>query len=221
MIKKHIPNFITCLNLFLGCIAITFAFKGELELAGYFIFAAALADFLDGLAARVLHAYSPIGKDLDSLADVVSFGVAPAAIAYQLLTVATPNQYLPYAAFLLPIFGALRLARFNIDTRQSENFIGLPIPSAGLFIAAIPMAYEFPNVYTLLVMIIGLSALMVSTITLFSLKFKNFTWGDNQFKYYLLIAALVLLPFFKFAAIPTIIGLYIGLSVLKNTVTTN
>lgn len=217
MIKKHIPNFITCLNLFSGCIAITFAFKGQLEMAGYFIFAAAFFDFLDGLAARTLQAFSPLGADLDSLADVVSFGVAPAAIMYQLLTQATADTYIPYLAFILPVFGALRLARFNTDPGQSENFLGLPIPSAGIFVAAIPMAYEWPNVYILLGVIAALSAIMVSTITLFSLKFKNRSWKDNQFKYYLLIASLLLLPFFKFAAIPTIIGLYVGLSILKNS----
>lgn len=216
--KKHIPNFITCLNLFSGCIAITFAFKGDLELAGYFIFASALFDFFDGLAARTLKAFSPLGADLDSLADVVSFGVAPGVIIYQLMTAATANEFLPYIGYLLPVFGALRLARFNIDTNQSENFLGLPIPAAGIFVAAIPMAYEFPSMAVLISVVIILSAMMVSTITLFSLKFKNLSWADNHFKYYLILAAVLLLPFFKFAAIPSIIGLYIGLSVLKNSI---
>src|SRR5690606_30336669 len=121
--KRHIPNFITCLNLFSGCVGITFAFAGQLDVAAYCVLASGVFDFFDGLAARALHVKSPTGKELDSLADVVSFGFLPGAVLYHMLGVAWPdNAYIPYVAFLVTVFSTLRLAKFNIDDRQSTDF---------------------------------------------------------------------------------------------------
>src|SRR5690606_36531149 len=124
--KKHIPNFITCLNLFSGCVGVTFAFAGWLDMAAYCVLASGIFDFFDGMAARALRVKSPIGKELDSLADVVSFGLLPGAVLFSMLGTALPgNVYVPYLGFLVTIFSALRLAKFNIDDRQSTDFIGL------------------------------------------------------------------------------------------------
>src|ERR1700740_2323055 len=141
--KKHLPNAITCANLFSGCIGIVFCFKENLIYAAYAIFLAAIFDFFDGLASRVLQSFSGIGKDLDSLADMVSFGVLPSVIIYELFLQAPQiehvSTYLNYIAFLIPVFSALRLAKFNIDERQTEIFIGLPTPANAILIASLPL----------------------------------------------------------------------------------
>ena len=138
--KRHIPNTLTCLNLFSGCLAVVMAFDGQFTLAFAFILLSAVFDFFDGLAARALDAHSPIGKDLDSLADDVSFGVAPASMLFNLLQQMAVAQswggaraLLPYVAFLIAIFSALRLAKFNNDSRQTTSFIGLPVPANALY----------------------------------------------------------------------------------------
>src|SRR6201992_858548 len=150
-VKKHVPNAITCANLFSGCIGIVLAFKGELIGASYAIFLSAIFDFFDGLASRVLKSFSGIGKDLDSLADMVSFGVLPAVIMYQLFLEAHQidkvSSWLNFAAFLIPVFSALRLAKFNVDTRQAENFIGLPTPANAILIASFPIILDHKNIY--------------------------------------------------------------------------
>ncbi|OZA56958.1 MAG: CDP-diacylglycerol--serine O-phosphatidyltransferase, partial [Sphingobacteriales bacterium 39-40-5] len=141
--KKHIPNSVTCLNLFSGCLGIVFAFQGNLIWASYAIVIAAVFDFFDGMLARLLKAYSDIGKELDSLADMVSFGVLPSVIIYQLFALSPQIDFgadwLSFSAFIIAVFSALRLAKFNIDTRQSENFIGLPTPANALLIASFPL----------------------------------------------------------------------------------
>jgi len=137
MIKKHIPNSITCLNLFSGCVAVFLAFKGNYEGAIIAILLAAVFDFFDGFAARLLKAYSPMGKELDSLADMVSFGVAPGAIVFSLLSETNVCEWLPFLAFLIPVFSGLRLAKFNIDERQTTSFIGLPTPANAIFWAGL------------------------------------------------------------------------------------
>jgi len=159
MIKKHIPNFITCLNLLAGCWGIVHAFEGRLVAAANMILIAALFDFFDGFAARFLKANSPIGKELDSLADVISFGVLPGMIIYQMISinvqlipglgseVEISNSYLKYAGFVIPVFSALRLAKFNIDERQTHSFIGLPTPANALMIASFPLIL-FSQFYT-------------------------------------------------------------------------
>ena len=224
--KKHIPNFITSLNLFSGCIAAILAFQGNLETAAYFVLIAAVFDFLDGLAARALKAYSEIGKQLDSLADMVSFGFVPGIFIYSMLSNNLGANGLPielaYAGFIITIFSALRLAKFNIDTRQTENFIGLATPANTLFFIGIPFLLNIPsealamlnNPIVLLILTLGFSYLLISEIPLFSLKFKSLAFNPNLYRYLLLIISLMLIIFFKFAAIPMIIVIYLILSII-------
>ena len=227
-IKKHLPNAITCANLFSGCIGIVLAFKGELIAAAYAIFLSAIFDFFDGLASRVLKSFSGIGKDLDSLADMVSFGVLPAVIMYQLFLqshqIDNISSYLNFIAFLIPVFSALRLAKFNVDTRQAEHFIGLPTPANAILIASFPIAishhnqYYTPyllNPYVLSIFTIVMCFLLVTETPMMSLKFKTPDLNGNIYRYILLLIASILILFFKFAALPVIILIYIILSVIK------
>ncbi len=227
-LKKHLPNAITCANLFSGCIGIVFAFQGELIAAAYAIFLSAIFDFFDGLASRVLKSFSGIGKDLDSLADMVSFGVLPAVIMYQLLLqgrqIDNVSPYLNFIAFLIPVFSALRLAKFNVDTRQAENFIGLPTPANAILIASFPLIinhnnrYFTPyllNPYVLSCFIIIMCSLLVVEVPMMSLKFKNRDFNENIFRYLLLLFSAILILFFKFAAVPVVIFIYITLSIIK------
>lgn len=226
--KKHIPNLVTCLNLFSGCVGIVYAFKGELMYAGYAIVLAAVFDFFDGMLARLLKAYSEIGKELDSLADMVSFGVLPSVIVYQLFLkspqVGSISPYINLSAFLIAIFSALRLAKFNIDVRQAENFIGLPTPANALLIASFPMILNegnwflssyILNPFFLFIFSLGMGILLITEIPLISLKFKSLNLADNLFRYILLISAVVLVLIFKFAAVPIIIFLYFLLSLIQ------
>jgi CDP-diacylglycerol---serine O-phosphatidyltransferase len=226
--KKHIPNFITCLNLFSGCVGIVYAFKGELTIASYAILIAAVFDFFDGMIARLLKAYSDIGKELDSLADMVSFGVLPSVIVYHLFLqspqVGSVSPFLNMSAFLIAVFSALRLAKFNIDERQSDNFIGLPTPANAMLIASLPMilaqdnwfltAYIL-NPFFLFIFSLGMSILLVTEIPLISLKFKSLNFSDNLFRYILVFSAIVLVLIFKFAAVPIIVFIYILLSLIQ------
>ena len=199
-IKRHIPNTVTCLNLFSGCIACFMAFQARYELALTFIILSAVFDFFDGMLARVLHAFSPIGKDLDSLADDISFGAAPSFVVFSLFkemhypgSMEWLAPYLPYAAFLISVFSALRLAKFNNDTRQTSSFIGLPVPANALFWGALTVgAHDFLispacNPFYLLVVVLLFSWLLVSEIPMFSLKFKNLSWKDNKVSFIFLI----------------------------------
>jgi len=235
-IRNNIPNLITLMNLISGSIAIILAFSGEMTLASWFIILAAIFDFLDGLAARLLHAKSDIGAQLDSLADVVSFGLAPSVIMY-LLLLQSPGRpgwsagtinLLPFAALLLVTCGAYRLAKFNTDSTQADGFKGLPIPSTGLFVAALPLilnqynetgelAKFILNHYTLLAIVIFLSWLMVSNIPMLALKFKNLKWRDNGPQFILLGAAVILFAFIQFSALPVIIFLYVIISVISGS----
>jgi CDP-diacylglycerol--serine O-phosphatidyltransferase len=210
---------------FLG---IVLAFKGELIAASYAIFLSAIFDFFDGLASRVLKSFSGIGKDLDSLADMVSFGVLPAVIMYQLLLQARQidniSSYLNFIAFLIPVFSALRLAKFNVDTRQSEHFIGLPTPANAILIASFPLILDhhnryftpsLQNPYVLSVLIIIMCSLLVIEVPMMSLKFKNRDFNKNIFRYLLLLFSAILILFFKFAAVPVVIVFYIILSFIQ------
>ena len=188
-ITRHIPNTLTCLNLFSGCIACVMAFEFKYEWALIFIIISAVFDFLDGMSARLLNAPSPIGKELDSLADDVSFGVVPSVIVFSLLRETTyPDwmssfqEYVPYFAFLIAVFSALRLAKFNIDERQTSSFIGL------------------------LICIVLFSLLLVSEFPMFAFKLKNFSWEENKIRYLFLIVSIPLLIFVGLAAV---IGWYI------------
>ena len=226
--KKHLPNAVTCLNLFSGCLGIVFAFQGNLQWAGYAILIAAILDFFDGMLARLLKAYSDIGKELDSLADVVSFGVLPSVIIYQLFLLAPQidsiSVWLNYSAFLIAIFSALRLAKFNIDKRQSDQFLGLPTPANALLIASFPMIIAGNNLffvnfilnpYFLFIFSLGMGILLVTEIPLISLKFKTLKLSENILRYILIFSSLILLLFFKFAAVPIIITLYFLISFIQ------
>ncbi|NCD69833.1 CDP-diacylglycerol--serine O-phosphatidyltransferase [Mucilaginibacter agri] len=227
-VKKHLPNAITCANLFCGCVGIVFAFQDNLVVASYCIFLAAIFDFFDGLASRVLQSFSGIGKDLDSLADMVSFGVLPSVILYELFLQAPQidhvSSILNFIAFLLPVFSALRLAKFNIDTRQAENFIGLPTPANAILIASFPLILRehnsfftdyILNPYFLSCFVLIMCALLVAEMPLMSLKFKNRDFNTNIFRYLLLLFSAILILFFKFAAVPVVILMYIALSVIQ------
>jgi CDP-diacylglycerol--serine O-phosphatidyltransferase len=224
--KNHLPNAITCLNLFAGCLALCNVFAGRLELAAYLVGLAAVFDFADGLVARALHASSPIGKDLDSLADMVSFGVVPGAMLYYLLgqgANSLPN-WLPYAGFIVTVFSALRLAKFNNDTRQTTSFIGLPTPACTLVVASLPLILTYDtyhltpfilNPWVLLGLTVLLSGLLVAELPLFALKFKNLRWQDNSVRFVFLLLSVGLLLVLQAAAVPIIILLYVLLSLWR------
>lgn len=222
----NLPNALTCCNLICGCMATGAAFHAHFGWALVMIIAGAVFDFFDGLAARAMDISSPIGKELDSLADIVTFGVAPAAMVFQLFgLVHYPGwlsplaPYLPYTAFLLAAFSALRLAKFNLDTRQTTSFIGLPTPANALFWASLIVGQQAflssPrfNALFLFLFMIAFCFFLIAEIPLFALKFKNFTWQDNRIKYLFLIGCAALLPL-GITAITAIILWYIILSLL-------
>ena len=269
-IKKHIPNTLTSLNILCGCISLVFASNGQIDWAVYLIFIAVLFDFLDGLAARSLSAQSEFGKQLDSLADMVSFGVAPGFLAYNLMISITEirpllsfspflpediqiygemsfmDDLFPFVAFVIPIFTALRLAKFNIDPTQSVEFKGLASPGNALFIAGSSLYIQpkiegmtktllrlgadgnsmDPGIVTIFLIGAGLTVVIVSSMMLFSVrmfsfKFSNLSWRENVVRYLFLLICLTVISFallFKnlFAALPIIILLYIGLSMINN-----
>lgn len=188
-ITRHIPNTITSLNLLSGCFATVYALNGNFKCAFLFIIAGAVFDFCDGLAARALKAYSPMGKELDSLADMVTFGVAPAMLLYRFQA---ESGFLIYLPLLIAVFSGLRLAKFNIDTRQSENFIGLATPSCALICGSLIYAAEtypqlagFLTAYSYIVPMLALVLcyLLVCEIPMFSFKFKSLKWKDNQARF--------------------------------------
>lgn len=224
-IIKHIPNVITCLNLFVGCLACVLAFRGNFTLAAFFVLFAAILDFMDGFAARLLNAYSSLGKELDSLADIVSFGLVPGFVLFSFLTHVT-GSYWAMFAFLIPIFSALRLAKFNIDERQTTSFLGLPTPANAIFwvflISSIKKQYlgyftlnEF--IFTIIALIGVFCFLLVSEIPMFSLKIENLRWKENKIRFIFLLASLGLVIWIKFKALPFVILLYIFLSLLNWT----
>ena len=227
---KNIPNIITCLNLFAGCLACMMVLSyGNYIGALIFILLASLFDFLDGFAARLLKAYSPIGGQLDSLADLISFGMAPACIIYGFLTEmadrSTLEERIAFFTFLITIFAALRLAKFNIDTRQTSSFLGLPVPANGIFWAALIPAirpYSEGNEVLFSVIVIGLIVLfcllMVSEIPMFSLKFKHYRWKGNEYPYILILSAIVLISSLQVLGISLTIAIYILMSLAKQII---
>ncbi len=227
--KKHIPNTLTCLNLVCGCLSAMSALKGNLETAAIFILIAALFDFSDGFAARLLKVSSAIGKELDSLADVVSFGVAPGMIVYTWLVRCTEGisplhlgvlyEFLPFVALLVPALSAVRLARFNIDSKQVSSFLGLPTPANAMFLGFIPMAADrivfLNNFWIVWLLTIAFSLLLVSRIWMLSLKFKDYKWkGVNIARYTLIIIGILLIPIFRWGAFPLIIMAYLIISLV-------
>jgi CDP-diacylglycerol--serine O-phosphatidyltransferase len=214
---KHIPNFLTCCNLVCGCLGIIGLLEGKNIPVAYFVWVACIFDFLDGFAARLLKTSSPIGKELDSLADMVSFGVLPALLMYTSISLQSSSAFLPFTALLIAVASALRLAIFNLDETQSDSFKGLPTPANALFITALPLLdapfFDFVrNPVVLACICVAFSLLLVSRIDLFALKFKNFSWSDNKVRFLFLFLAVLLLVVFKLAAIPLIILSYIALS---------
>lgn len=218
---KHIPNSLTCLNLLCGCVGIVFVLEGYPVPAAYFVWAACVFDFFDGFAARWLKASSPIGKELDSLADMVSFGVLPSVMMYSWLNGLSDHAYLPFVAFTVAVFSALRLAKFNIDERQTSSFIGLPTPANALFLTALPFLPGTvlgltQQTWVIVTIIIIFSLLLVSEIELFALKFKNFAWQGNELRFSFLGVALILIIFLNQSSLPVIILMYILLSLAAN-----
>lgn len=228
-VKQHIPNTITCGNLVSGCLSILFLALGMPVKAAMMIFVAGLFDFLDGFAARMLHAHSPIGADLDSLSDVVSFGVAPGFIMYWLMEGAAdlPQleilgfNILPCAGFLLPVFAAIRLAKFNIDDTQKTVFRGLPAPGMAIFISSLPLALSKAGHLTdgtlgywaCLGITLVFSFMMVSRLRFFSFKMKSAKWKGNEVRWIFLLVTVVSYMIFKWLALPFVMVLYILLSI--------
>ena len=229
IIVRNIPNSITCCNLISGCIATYNAFLGDIRMALLWIIVGAVFDFFDGMSARLLKVSSPIGKELDSLADDITFGFAPSAIIfYELSIMEYPSEllmlkrYLPYFAFVMAAYSALRLAKFNLDERQSLGFIGLPTPANALFWGALfvgaqnfmeSTAYMLPVV---LLMICVSCWLLIAEVPMFALKFKQWGWKGNEVKYIFLISCLPLLMIFGITAFSVIIAWYVVLSVVVN-----
>ncbi len=231
-----VPNAITAMNLVCGSLSVFFAVDGQLGWASVFIFAAAVFDFFDGFSARLLKAYSSIGKELDSLADMVSFGLAPAAIVFTMLELTLFGRNQPiqeidahwsqwivlFTSLLIPVAGAFRLAKFNTDDRQSEVFLGMPIPANAIFFASLALILELGtkqnivpiilNKYTILTSVFICSFLMVSELPMFNLKFKNLNLKENSLRYFFLGITLLMLIFLQIYALPLIIIWYVLLS---------
>ena len=238
-IKKHIPNAITLLNLLSGLIALVYAFDDNLQMAFFWVCLGIFFDFWDGFAARVLKVSSPLGVQLDSLADMVTSGVVPGVVMYQMLAHIQENneiynvtedtfymKLVPFIGFIITLGACMRLAKFNIDTRQTDSFIGLPTPANALFILSIPLivnttSTEFvfnilSNPFVLVFVSLFSAFIMNAELPLFSLKTKNKNLSDNKLTFLFLGICALLLLFLKFEAIPIIIGFYIVLSVILN-----
>jgi len=229
--KKNLPNIITLINLFLGCCAMLSVLAGHFMMAFWLFFGAGWADFLDGMVARLLNVHSPIGKELDSLADVVSFGLLPGVVYYVLLgyglTGSLEREDILWAAtpaFLVTLLSAYRLAKFNLDTRQSDSFIGLPTPSSALFAMGLLLIFHFDSFglaafvtqpLFLFPCILIVSGLLIAELPMFSLKFKSMRWSGNEVTFTFTVAALILLVTLKEAAPSLIIVLYILVSVIQ------
>lgn len=238
--KKHIPNLLTSINILCGGLAIIFAFQGSdyLWFSSVLIAIGAFFDFFDGMSARLLKVTTSIGKELDSLADMVTFGMAPAAIMYQLLVLSITGEnklftdltmyqfFTASISMLIVVFSGIRLAKFNVDTRQTDAFIGLATPANALVIISFPLIIKFhpdsffisiiSNTYILIVLTIFLSLMMVSEYKMFSLKFKNINYKSNQIRFIFIGLVIITAFFLQFAALPVIILIYIILSVIDN-----
>lgn len=222
-ITKHIPNTLTSCNLISGCISVTYALGGSYEMALLFIITGAVFDFFDGMSARLLGVSSPIGKELDSLADDVTFGVAPSAMVFTLLytsVLADKCPLIPYVAFVMAAFSALRLAKFNLDERQTTSFIGLPTPANALFWGALIVGCESfltssPAILIGVVIMLLVSCyLLIAEIPMFALKFKQWGWKGNEVKYIFVLSCLPILILFGITGIAVIIAWYVLLSIV-------
>ncbi|MCT4615812.1 MAG: CDP-alcohol phosphatidyltransferase family protein [Marinifilaceae bacterium] len=239
IIKRNIPNTITSLNLAMGCCSIFFSLNGDVKTGAILIIFASIFDFFDGMSARLLKAYSELGKQLDSLADLISFGLAPTCIAFFYLhklvfgtdeiSLSTINLNIDNSIILLvliiPIFSALRLAKFNIDERQTDSFIGMPTPGNAILWASIPLILNYSesellqqltnNIYLLSGLIILSSSILVAELPMFSLKFKNLSFNNNKLRFAFIGLAIIEIIIFRFSSIPLIIISYISLSIIN------
>ena len=223
MFKKHIPNTITCCNLISGCIATLYAFEANFDMALLFIIIGAVFDFFDGMSARLLGVSSPIGKELDSLADDITFGFAPSAIVFSYLkTQELPLPYLEYTVFLMAAFSALRLAKFNLDERQATGFIGLPTPANALFWGSAIVGLQQHCIYydwlnpSILGCVYCSCYLLIAEIPMFALKFKHWGFKGNEIKYIFVISCIPLLLFLGVSGFAAIIAWYVLLSKIAN-----
>ena len=232
--KKHFPNTLTCCNLISRCIATYWAFQSDYQLALLFVVIGAIFDFFDGFAARLLHVSSPIGKELDSLADDVTFGFAPSAVVYSMISSLSNEiplfgqpllgQLLPYVAFIMAAFSALRLAKFNLDERQTTTFIGLPTPANALFWTSLAASFQFnqelmPNEAYAVLLIVGVlvaSWLLIAEIPMFALKFKSYGWQGNELRYGFIAASILLLAILGLKGFAAVIVLYVLTSIANN-----
>lgn len=233
-ITKHIPNAITCTSLFLGCMAVVAAFNFSTQfgpMPGYqwayvLILLAAVCDFADGAAARMLQAYSALGKELDSLSDLVSFGIAPAMLVYNMMSqLPDAPRWLPFIAFYIPVAGELRLARFNIDDRQTTSFLGMPIPANAIFWIGFTSAVARhssinpwlcsinPWLCAAIVLVVA-SLMLMSSLKMFSLKFKNFSFAQNYMRFLLIAAAIIAVAIDGIGGLAWTIAAYVVLSLI-------
>ncbi|TAE51295.1 MAG: CDP-diacylglycerol O-phosphatidyltransferase [Bacteroidetes bacterium] len=231
--KRHIPNLLTLCNLFCGLLGLVYITEGNVAAAGVCIAVAMVLDIADGLTARALNAYSPLGKELDSLADIVSFGVAPGWVVARMIAQTQTGHFFPLnpgaeglplflAGFLIPVFSALRLARFNLDTRQQEGFIGVPTPANTGFLFALWFSVSWQpesltaklleNPWAWVLVSLLTSLLLVAEIPLISLKIKTLSWGPNRFRYLLLLTGVLLFAVWGWAVAPLIFALYLSFS---------
>lgn len=224
MLKKHIPNTITCCNLISGCIATYYAFQGDFLMALLFIIIGAVFDFFDGMSARLLGVSSPIGKELDSLADDITFGFAPSAIVFGFLSPLTSHlsPLIAFLAFIMAAFSALRLAKFNLDERQALGFIGLPTPANALFWGSLIVGLQQHDIafsgmeWVILAGTFISSYLLIAEIPMFALKFKHWGWKGNEIKYIFVLSCIPLLLFLGVSGFAAIIAWYVVLSVIAN-----
>ena len=225
--KKHIPNTITCCNLISGCVATFFAFQGDYRLALLFIVVGAVFDFFDGMTARLLHVSSPIGKELDSLADCITFGFAPSAMVFSYLcSFHIHLLFIPFLAFVMAAFSALRLAKFNLDERQAMGFIGLPTPANALFWGSLLVGIHqsgisFEGLEWVILAGVFLSCyLLVAEIPMFALKFKHWDWKGNEVKYLFILSCVPILLLLGYFGLAAVIAWYVILSAVTNKSTT-
>ncbi len=240
--KNQIPNSISILSLILSCWAIVLIFENKFDIAAYLLIGSCVCDFLDGFTARALKVNNPIGKEIDSLIDMVAFGVAPGMLLYQFtkslqethpVQIITDYPWLLYLAVLIPIFSAIRLAKFNIDTRQTSSFIGLAVPAHASFYIFCVLLYIYPdlpkiidvnnivfpivsNPLIMLTFGVLLSLMLIAEVPMFSLKVKNLKWSENKLPLTFLFLWLILLIFTNIVAMPTIIIIYILWSIIAN-----
>ena len=235
--KKYIPNLLTLGNLFCGTVAVMYAVQGDFEIAGLLVVAGIIFDFFDGFAARVLRVSGELGKQLDSLADMVTSGVVPGIIMFYLISETQTGaevfinpinavDFMPFIGLILTLGAGYRLAKFNIDTRQSDSFIGLPTPAMSLFVISLPIILKYSespfvhtileNTYFLIGVSVALTYLMNAELPLFSLKFKEYTFKKNIVKYLFILISLLLIIFLNVISIPIIIILYVLISIIQN-----